>query len=196
MTWPQGMEPLRLMSLCVGRMVALVFFVVVVGLAASAIVGPKLDCWLAPNRTWPQRSCDELWWLIDPKSMKYLEGRFDYAKRNNLTLDHAPSSCQSIHNTDVVSNETEAQECTAWCEEHLGRGAGAPLFYQVMFEFLRGDGASNIFKSCWKAKLAAVAGSYIPNPWLVGVLYRFFGVLWFIASHNCVVARQLPSTAK
>ena len=179
MAWPQGMEPLRWMSLCVGWMVALVYLVVLFGTFASYLVGQRLDCWLAPNRTWPERSCGELWWLMDPK---YLEGRFDYAKRNNLTLDYAPSSCRSIHSTDVVSNEREAQECTAWCEEHLGRGAGAPLCDWLTFEslFLGGDDAeaANIFKSCWKANLAAVAdSSYIPNPWLVGVLYRFFGLL-------------------
>ena len=165
MTWPEGMEPLRLMSLCVGWMVTLIGGIVFFGSIASSIVGPKLDCWLAPNRTSTERSCDE----VRFGDINYTFERFYYAKRNNLTLDYAPSSCQSIHNTDVVSNETEAQDCTAWCEEHLGRGAGAPIYVWLMF---------NIFKSCWKAKLAAVAAdSCIPNPWLVGVLYRLLGLL-------------------
>ena len=167
------MEPLRWMSRCVGLMVALVSCSALFGFLASPFVGPQLDCWLAPNRTDPERSCDELRWFMD---LDYLSGRFLYVARNNLTLDYANSSCQSIHNTDVVSNETEAQECTAWCEEHLGRGAGAPLFGVVMVGDLL-DGVVSIFKSCYKAKLAAVADSYIPNPWLVGALYRFFGLL-------------------
>lgn len=177
MTWPQGMEPLRLMSLCVGWMVTLIGCIALFGFFASPIVGSKLDCWLAPDRTSPERSCDGVKFL----DVNYFYDRLHYAKRNSLTLDYAPSSCQSIHNTDVVSNETEAQECTVWCEDHLGRGAGAPLFSWVMVldATLSGDDAeaANIFKSCWKAKLAAVAGSYIPNPWLVGFLYRFFGLL-------------------
>ena len=179
MTWPQGMEPLRLMSLCVGWMVTLIGEIVLFGsIFASPIVGPKLDCWLAPNRTSTERSCDEVRFGED---RHYTLERFYYAKRNDLTLDYAPSSCQSIHNTDVVSNETEAQDCTAWCEEHLGRGAGAPIYFVVIVvaALERRDAAepANIFKSCWKANLAAVADSYIPNPWLVGVLYRFFGLL-------------------
>ena len=187
MAWPQGpsMEPLRCMSGCVGVMVVLVLLGVCLGIDASMFVGPQLDCWLAPNRTDPERSCGELWSVNPIKPLEYLEGRFHYANRTKLTLDYANSSCQPIHNTDVVSNETEAQECTAWCEERLGRGAGAPLSVWLMCAaifrpiFRGGDGAeaANIFKSCWKAKLAAVADSYIPNPWLVGVLYRFFGLL-------------------
>lgn len=170
------MEPLRWMSRCLGKMVTLIFRIVFFGSIASAIVGPKLDCWLAPNKTSPERSCDG----VKFRDGKYLYDRLHYAKRNNLTLDYAPSSCQSIHNTDVVSNETEAQDCTAWCEEHLGRGAGAPIYISVIVDALaRRDAAeaANIFKSCSKANLAAVADSYIPNPWLVGVLYRFFGLL-------------------
>ena len=180
--WPEGTWLLRWVSRCVAYIVRCMFYLIVLGLAGGWFVGPKVDCWLAPNRTLPLDRCDEVPWVVLTASI-YASNRLEYAQHHNLTLETAPPSCQSIKATDVAANTSECEE---WCEHNLGRGAGAPILLPLFHRVVQGMVRSvddpvdvetwNLFMMCFKAEVA-VMGAYIPNKWLVGLIYRGVGLL-------------------
>ena len=173
--WPEGTWLLRWVIRCIGEIVMLILFMIWLGVAGAMSVGSKVDCWLAPNRT-RSHMCDEVTWV--PSDSSYEMARMDYALHHDLTLEAAPPSCQSINATDVAANTSVAQECQEWCEHNLGRGAGAPIVFQVSFALMepRYHEICKLFITCFKAEVAMM-GAHIPNKWLVGLIYRGVGLL-------------------
>lgn len=180
--WPEGTGPLRRVSICLTLAVWSLWLVISVWLTLCFFVGSKLDCWITPHRTLPEWNCDDVPFLDGYRgyrfneSHSYINARIGYLLHNNVTLQNAPRSCQVIHATDVASSTSKAQQCAAWCEEqHLSQSA-------VLFLGLQPDNKTithnlKLFTTCFKAEMAVVAGTYIPNKWLAGLLYRLVGLM-------------------
>lgn len=150
-------------------------------------LGVQVDCRLAPNMTWPEKNCNQV--FLKPES--YADARLDYAVHMNLTLSKAPGSCQAIHSTDVASNASEAGDCTRWCEHHLGNGAGWPMATWMAthraFPIPNETASIDLYITCLKSQVATL-GAKVPSSWGLGIVYRFVGLIPAI-----VVARSMAS---
>ena len=156
-----------------------IMFLMAVGFLASLFVGAKLDCWLTPHRTLPEWNCDDVLFLDSQTNEgdSYIEARMSYLLHNNVTLQNAPRSCQLIHATDVAPSTSKAQQCAAWCEkQHLGQSA-VLLLPEIETDNETVMNGLKLFTTCFKAEVAVVAGTYIPNKWLAGLLYRLVGLM-------------------
>lgn len=184
--WVDLTGPLRRVNGCLTLAVLSMFLFILVSSLLSDYVGAKLDCWITPHRTLPECNCDDVLFFDISKCCEghsYLEARTGYLLYNNVTLQNAPRSCQLIHATDVASSTSKAQQCAAWCEQHLSQSA-VLLFTAISTpttiilthnETVRRG--LKLFTTCFKAEMAAVAGPYIPNKWLAGLLYRLVGLM-------------------
>ena len=171
--WVEG--TLRRVSCCLAcaGWSLMLFIYVWLGIICG-LAGAKLDCWITPHRTLPEWNCDDISvWNATP----YLEARTGYLLYHNVTLQNAPRSCQLIHATDVASSTSKAQQCAAWCEEqHLSQSA-ALFAGSIVPDNKTITHNLKLFTTCFKAEMAAVVRTYIPNKWLAGLLYRLVGLM-------------------
>ena len=178
--WVDSAGPLRRVGICLRWAVQSLWLVILVGCHLCFFVGSKLDCWITPHRTLPEWNCDDVPFLDGSRfneGHSYIDARIGYLLHNNVTLQNAPRSCQLIHATDVASSTSKAQQCAAWCEEqHLSQSA--VLFAGVILTDNKTiTHGRKLFTTCFKAEMAAVVGTYIPNKWLAGLLYRLVGLM-------------------